>query len=84
MVLGGGLTLGHRVGLRRLVLSRRVPRALYSATCGGGAAGKLDSKKTYAASLLKRAPDGGRSEAEPRANEWPAGSQNSRAVQPQH
>lgn len=27
---------------------------------GGGAADKLDSKKTYAASLLKRAPDGGR------------------------
>ena len=27
---------------------------------GDGAADKLDSKKTYAASLLKRAPDGGR------------------------
>ena len=28
---------------------------------GGGPAGKLDSKKTYAASLLRRPPDGGRS-----------------------
>ena len=42
------------------------------------AAGKLDSKKTYAASLLKRAPDGGRSEAEPMAR----GEPNPRAVQP--
>jgi hypothetical protein len=28
---------------------------------GGGAGGKLNSNKPYAASLLKRAPDGGRS-----------------------
>jgi len=40
------------------------------------AAGKLDSKKTYAASLLQRyssagAPDGGRSEAEPMARGEP-------------
>ena len=38
---------------------------------GGGAAGKLDSKKTYAASLLKRASDGGRSETEPMARGEP-------------
>ena len=38
---------------------------------GDGAADKLDSKKTYAASLLKRAPDGGRCEAEPMARGEP-------------
>jgi hypothetical protein len=38
---------------------------------GGGAGGKLNSNKPYAASLLKRAPDGGRSrsEAEPITNQ---------------